>query len=414
MTESAKDAREEISYVLKIWKSNTKIDFTFSDDAPDAIRIGTSSTDTIQLSQQFARRDFFAPTMNSEGFILDNTTGNIDYLFTAFYCMNSLQEYKDEDKDELGRFKFKNSYQYRLKLEQANIVQACLNEISKALAAPVTTSKSKFFLTHDIDVVNGAILEDGFNVLKKGRIDIFFRFMFNVAINKPDWLNIDQILKIESEYDCKSVFYWIVNKGRINAREVNADYDFHSKKIQQQFSLVEKAGAENGLHKSISSERFSEELKKYGTLPIGNRYHYLKYALPQGYNDIERTGLKLDASLGFAEEMGFRNNYGSPFTPFDLVNRKPYSFVEVPLHIMDRTFFQYQKANPIETEKRIIAFFEKNKEQCVLSVLWHNNFFSNYKFKGYPGLYKKILLYIKENNFTTISQKEIVQQYLIA
>lgn len=413
ITGSASDVREEINYILKIWKCNTTAEFVCHDDSADGISIGTNPNDGIQISNQFASKDFFAPQLNNEGFVVDKSTGNIDYIFTAFYCINSLQEYKDKDKDELGRFKFRNSYQCRLKNEQSNVVQICLDEISRKAGVKPPAIKSRFFLTHDIDVVYGAIMEDGFNVLRKGRIDIFFRLLFHVAINKPDWLNIDKILSIESEYDCRSVFYWIVNKGRINQREVNADYDFHAKEVRRQFSMVEKAGAENGLHKSISQESFSQEIKKFGTMPLGNRYHYLKYSLPQAYHDIEQSGLRLDASLGFAEEMGFRNNYGLPFTPFDLVNRKSYSFVEAPLHIMDRTFFQYQKASPSSVARRIIDFFERNNRNCILSVLWHNNFFSNYKFKGYLDAYKKILLYIKENEYKTISQREIIEQFLI-
>ncbi len=314
----------------------------------------------------------------------------------------------------MGRFKFENSYQHRFKNTLENIVQLCFNEISKICGVTPPKEKTQFFLTHDIDMVNGAIIEDGFNVLKKGRIDQFLQLLFHVAIGKPDWLNMDKIMKMESEYDCKSVFYWIVNKGKINARERNADYVFQSSKIKKHFASVEKNGFENGIHKSISSETFQDELIKYGSKALGNRYHYLKFNLPQAYHDIEKAGLKLDASLGFAEEIGFRNSYGLPFNPYNFENRKPHSFVEVPLHIMDRTFFQYKKSTVHHAEKDIFTFFDKNRENCVLSVLWHNNFFSDYKFKGYLPLYKKILAYIKENNFNTISQKEIIQKYSIA
>ena len=144
--------------------------------------------------------------------------------------------------------------------------------------------------------MNGAIFEDGFNVLKKGRVDQFFKMLLRVAIGRPDWLNIDKIMKLESEYDCKSVFFWIVNKGKINDRERNADYSFHSKSIQKQFHRVADNGFENGIHKSISPQTFKEEFVKFGKLPISNRYHYLKFRLlePTRYREC---GLKIDASL---------------------------------------------------------------------------------------------------------------------
>lgn len=91
--------------------------------------------------------------------------------------------------------------------------------------------------------------------------------------------------------------------------------------------------------------------------------------------------------------------------------REPYAFIEAPLHVMDRTYFQYKKFNVVEAGRDIFDFFEKNRENCVLSVLWHNNFFSNYKFNGYFDLYKKILAYLKENDFETITQEEIYKRY---
>ena len=38
-------------------------------------------------------------------------------------------------------------------------------------------------------MVNGAIFEDGFYVLKKGRIDLFLRMLFNIAMGRHEWLN---------------------------------------------------------------------------------------------------------------------------------------------------------------------------------------------------------------------------------
>jgi len=403
--------RPEIKYILEIWSKNQRTEINFTNIQEGAVTIGNNERNMFCVSRLLELHN--SPSFN-EMCLIENRNGHPDFVSTAFFMINSLQEHNDKDRDVLGRFKFTNSYQYRFKNSKENIVQHCLNEISKIIGITPRNEKTRFFLSHDIDSVNGAILEDGFNVLKKGRIDQFFQMLLNVAITKPDWLNMDKIMKIESEYDCKSVFFWIVNKGRINQREKNADYLFRSKKIQREFNAIEQNGFENGIHKSISNETFEDEFIKYGQRPISNRYHYLKYTLPKAYHEIQGAGLKLDASLGFAEEIGFRNSYGLPFNPFDFKNRKPFSFVEVPLHIMDRTFFQYKKMNVKLAESEIIEFFEKNREHCVLSVLWHNNFFTNYKFKGYLDLYKKILGYIKENNFTTISQEEIIKKYSIS
>lgn len=394
-------------YILKLFGQSQGITIELNTSHDQLFRIHPSA-DFEALIQNPKQQK--AP--NAEGIILSNDN-TPDYLATAFYHINCLQEYQDCPLDDLNRFPYVNSLQHRHDNIQVNIGQYCFDQLAKELGIKSKKKKTRFFLTHDIDSVYGAILQDGFNVLKKGRIDIFFQLLFRAAIGKPDWLNMDLIMKLESVYDCKSVFYWLVNKGRLNSREINADYDFFNPKIQNIYKSVSDKGFENGIHKSISKDGFESELIKFDKKPIGNRYHYLKFNLPSGFDAIEESGLKLDSSLGFAEKMGFRNNYGLPFTPYNFAQKRPYSFVEVPLHIMDRTFFQYDRKSPEKATMAILDFLEKNKENCVLSILWHNNFFTDYKFKGYLKMYKAILEYICLGDFKTISQQEIIEDYLL-
>lgn len=407
--------KAQLVYLLNIWAKNRQVEVSFTESPDSALRIGRDDNSHFQLSESFVSSDPTRLVLNDQC-RLEAANGKPDILATAFYMLNALQEYDSSNRDDLGRFPYTRSYQYRFKNAKENIVQQYFDTISQIAGLSPRKEKTRFLLSHDIDAVYGAVIEDGFNVLKKGRIDLFLQLLFNGTLGRPDWLNIDRIMKIESEYDCRSVFFWLVNKGRINSREKNADYTFGSKGIQQQFREVEKNGYESGLHKSISRESFREELlkyEKYGKTPVSSRYHYLKFSLPQAFVDIEESGLKLDATLGFAEEIGFRNSYGLPFNPFDVRTGKPFSFVEVPLHVMDTTYFLYKKYSVHEAEKDIFDFFERNRENCVIDILWHNNFFSNYKFKGYLDLYKKMLAYIRDNNFGTITLQEIIKNYSI-
>jgi hypothetical protein len=215
----------------------------------------------------------------------------------------------------------------------------------------------------------------------------------------------------EDEHSFKSTFFLLVNKGRINSWEVNADYNIQNNKIQSVIRSIDQKGWENGLHKSISTDTLKEEMGKTGFSPVANRYHYLKFTLPALYDNLEESGLALDASLGFAESYGFRNSYGLPFFPFNMQKRKKYSFLEVPLNVMDVTFQKYMKIPREETAAEIIRFFEKNKYNCVLSVLWHNTFFTRYKFQGYLEVYKEVLAYLYESGYSGITTSEIITQY---
>jgi hypothetical protein len=261
--------------------------------------------------------------------------------------VSSAQELKNTTFDKYGRFPHAASYQKHFDVTNKNRVQHCFDEIVRTNhhlnSLKKTNSRSKIFLSHDVDFINGALIQDGFFALKKLNIQAIFMVLFQNLFHKLQWLNMDDIMKIENEYDFKSTFYWLVNKGISNAGIKNADYDFSDIKIQNQFNNVLLNGWENGIHKSISSDSFETEIEKLKFKPTGNRYHFLKFLPHQNYTEIEYAGLKFDSSLGFAEEIGFRNNYGQPFKPFNFSTKKAYNFVECPLHIMDTTLHHYQK-----------------------------------------------------------------------
>lgn len=415
LTDAARQHEPEIRYVLDLWSINQSQPIRFQTSRDGAFTIGTQPVDHLRIGPEFSGP--MSPTRTSPYVTIDGAASDhfeprtTDLLASAFQMVNALQEYNTSAIDDLNRYQYQASYQYRLNVTGDNLVQRCFDAISQRLNLQPKSIPTRFFLSHDIDIVYGAILEDGFHVIKKGRFDIFLRMLFTVALGRPEWLNMDKIMKLESAHDCKSIFFWIVNKGRINAREENADYNLKSRPIQKHFRNVESQGFENGLHKSLNRESFREEFAKYGNVPYANRYHFLKFRLPDAWHDIDSSGLKLDASLGYSAQMGFRNSYGLPFSPYNFASRQPFTFVETPLHIMDRTFYQYTKQTPEEAGKAIFEFFETNRTNCVLSVLWHNNFFTDFKFKGYLDLYKRILAYISDNNFRTISALEVIEQY---
>lgn len=334
-----------------------------------------------------------------------------------FYFINSFSEYQTsiEDRDELNRLKFSKSAQIQTGISE-NLVWSLMSSTINTYghlntSFKINTQKSYFFLSHDIDSLNGSTLQDGLWALKNKRFDVLFRLFINILIAKPHWFNIDLIMELESEYDFRSTFYWLVNKGRIDKRQTNSDYNIKSEKIGHIIEKINKNGFENGLHKSISDEAFKSELYKLPVKVVGNRYHYLKFTMPEGYTDLEKSGLKFDGSLGFAEHFGFRNNYGYPFSPYNPITRSHYSFLEVPLNVMDGTFQRYMRIPVNKTAETVIEFLEKNSRDCLLSILWHNTFFTDYKYKGYKEEYIKILQYLYEKKFTNINQTQIIETF---
>jgi hypothetical protein len=409
-----------IKYTLGIFAHNKKINAEFVNDASAAdLKIDETQNTDLPIAINFYKKlkeNKFQHTNYFDKECLITINSQPDLIATCFYMLNSFQEYNaTDDTDEVGRFVFEKSYQHKFGNIKENLVQKHFDKLSqhsKFLRTEAKNEKSSVFISHDIDNVNLAWIEDGFAALKAGQIHNVFRLLFNAAIQKPDWFNMDKIMAIHDEYSLKSTFFWVANKGKSTNGLYNADYDVRSKKVQQTISSIRQKGFENGIHKSVSDESFEQEIHKLGFKPIANRYHYLKFSLPQAYNELEQANIKLDSSLGFSKNYGFRNSYGQAFQPFNMEKQKAYNFVEIPLNIMDRTF--HYTHTPIKNiSNEVINFFEANKFNCTLSLLWHNNFFNSIKYNGYLQEYKKIIAYLYENDFKSLTQQEIINKYLI-
>jgi hypothetical protein len=84
--------------------------------------------------------------------------------------------------------------------------------------------------------------------------------------------------------------------------------------------------------------------------------------------------------------------------------------VEVPQILMDRTFYNLNMPI-VEAKKKFFDFVEKNKYNCVFTLNFHNNFFTELKYRGYSQLYRDILAGLKELGIEGIMQSEIIEEY---
>jgi hypothetical protein len=409
-----------IRYTLEVFALNKGItlrfvsergqaDLVVAEDAPADLPIA------IDFYHSLSRGQYAHGIHFKKDCLVYDSQGRADLLATCFYMINSLQEY-DAPRDKIGRFPFAQSYQQRFGNADQNLVQQYFDRLAthvKFSPHVKPAVKSAVFLSHDIDNINNAWLEDGFAALRRGNIPKLLSLLTHAAAGKPDWFNLDKVMTVHDERGLKSTFFWLANKGKASNGMKNADYDVRSPKVQEAIGRVAARGFVNGIHKSAEEESFAQESGKLGFEPFVNRYHFLRFSLPGAYASLEQAGIKVDASLGFSEQMGFRNSYGQPFQPFDVKAKRVHDLVEVPLHVMDRTFW-HQRVPATAVAERVIGFLESNRYNCVLSVLWHNNFFSSLKYDGYLDAYKKIIAYLYENDMPAVSPQAIHEKYRLS
>ena len=303
-------------------------------------------------------------------------------LACAFYLLNSLHEslLPQNKLDKYGRYPYPESIQYAHDLMEVDYVREIFEGIYKDLTSlTVPTEQSKLMWSHDIDYLYSAWKSDLILALRNSRYRGIPGILWKALTSPARWNNIDELLELEKEFDIRSTFFWLTEQGKSQVTPSHsidhADYHFRMAKIQKYWDRISKSGSMHGLHKSAFPTKIEDELQKLPDSVVINRNHFLRFQLPDHYDQIENSGLKSDASVGFPEHFGFRNSFGSPFQPYNLPKNRPYRFIEYPLHLMDATFLTYLNDDLESMTQKMTDFVHRHDRSCTISILLHNSYF---------------------------------------
>ncbi len=349
--------------------------------------------------QQAERGEWASERVMPDEPILRAADGQVDPLSTAFYLVNSLQEHGSSARDAYDRFPYAASLQARFDCVEENLVGHAFDRLYERLrerfAWPARVAPpSLILLSHDIDLVYRGWREDGKHALVRGQLAAVAGLLWRQASGQPDWLNIEKIMDLDQRWGMPATFFWIPRKAKRGESPPDADYRLDEPRIHRAMKAVAATpGFSLGLHASAGGSLAAERAGFPYPVAI-NRQHFLKFRLPDHYEQVEQAGLAADASLGFSERPGFRNSYGMPFQPWSLQRREPYRFVEFPLHLMDATFNHYwlggrdAESRAAFAVERGGAFLEKNRRGAVLSMLWHNNYLTGGAYAAFGPVYR--------------------------
>ncbi|MBL4652177.1 MAG: hypothetical protein JKY53_04825 [Flavobacteriales bacterium] len=343
---------------------------------------------------------------------------NLDIVAPAFYFLSGWQEYNSPHRDSIGRFPYEASIQKKLDIIDLPVVNYYFDilktAIEKAFEIELKVDlwegkETGVFLSHDIDKINSGWLEGGFNELKKGKPLSAFRVASQRGIGKDVWFNFDDITELEKRYQATSTFFFLPEKGKYKGVN-NADYSISEIKVIDSIINLNKNNYSIGLHgsygSSFESGKLRNELQNVPVKTTTNRFHFLSWEQRLTPSILDNSEIEKDCSLGFSEHYGYRNGMCHPFNLFDLKHDKMVKVIEYPLHLMDTTFQQKKYLNIDKLE--IPKVFEKlhseaKKFNGFTSVLWHNNFFSKYKYEGWSAVYESILASIDKKSTAFIS-----------
>ncbi len=351
------------------------------------------------------------------GYVLfptDNTDSLIpfDIPSAVFWLICRCEEYISENTpfDLHKRYDYRNSWLYSRNLLDKPIVNIWIIEFVNKIrtyfpALIVELPKYKFISTIDVDNMYAC---KGKSILQNlvGGVKSFFHQRINLAWNRITYFftnkdlydTYDEILIIHNNYRIKPVFFILTSKHTLYDRNLLPQNPYFKKTIN-----ILSENADFGIHFSYYSyeqNSYEWELNTLENLSktkiIKNRFHYLRFRIPQYYQKIYECGILEDYSMLYAQIDGFRAGTCTPYYFFNLKSDEVTSLKIFSSPFMDKHLtkkWYNEKAYNIDKIFNYIQNIKKFGGTFVL--LWHNEtLFEKENFKNTNlDIYKTIIEY---------------------
>lgn len=266
-------------------------------------------------------------------------------------------------------------------------------------------------LSHDVDRVNKTFqfLTHCLKNLKSRDLESAIYQVQSLTQQAHYWM-FEKVMDIEEKLGVRSTFFFLNETYPFRPWKLESwrlalgYYDMLAPKIQKVIRELDGHGWEIGLHGSYRSFRDVDLLKKekaqlesiVGHQVLGIRQHYLNLDNETWARQAE-AGFLYDASFGFTDNIGFKDNKFQPFMPFPAQQ-----FYVMPLAIMDGCVIR--RKNPLADALKVVDLARDQGACLVLN--WHQERFSEREFPGWMDLYLRLIEECKVRNahFTTIGE----------
>jgi hypothetical protein len=336
-------------------------------------------------------------------FGVDNL-GRPDWLGEIFEWISSADEISEEGRDAAGRIPYEKSIFSRQEKSpirpRAILAMAWLEGYlrygrakSKLVKAPSPVDGTDHFVicSHDIDIhwtQQWRWRERVKRQLKNALICPLESRSASVLISSTARLlksllgmRVDDfiplLLEAARKKDFQSTLFVIANS--VHRRDAN----YQLEQLVPRLREAVLAGFDVDLHASYTSIVEKCDLRSEADLlskhthryPSGNRQHWLRFdSHHKLFSEIERARLLYDSTLGFSNQVGFRNGACFAFPPYNFVKEEACNFLEIPLAIMDRALLHASRSSGRSYANLTDEVLEESRRfgWGGISMLWHN------------------------------------------
>lgn len=326
---------------------------------------------------------FFNPNLALE----KRYESSLDIFETIFFHISRFEEVFAEKNqfDEHGRLRSEEMFLVKNNLDKTPVVDHLVVEFFEKLGFKIRSRPTEFHMSHDIDILlkfhgwKKILKAFGSMLLKQHSLSGFRKltkqyFQFLTKKRKDpfdtfDWLFTNRNFKTKTVY--------ILPEGTIP--KIEKHFKLNEPKVREMIALARLRGYEIGLHPSYEAgfeEPFFLKEKEALEKTIGNklsqtRQHFLRWNWKTTPQIIQRSGLKIDSTLGFSDRIGFRCGTGFPYRLYDFENERPFDFFEIPMIVMDVSLLR-ESENP---SVLLHDFLNQNQMNTAITFNFHNSAF---------------------------------------
>lgn len=364
------------------------------------------------------------------------TTVYADLVASAFFWLSDWQNVTRSERDSHGRQPFQGSLQQFLQLHH----RAVVDEYSDLLATLLGISNLKnsrkqgwsTVISHDIDRIRkktaGIVVRESLDYLLLNRLDVGLKHRFGrwVKSMRQFTQNMDayeaSILRIMQEHKSRSNHGCFMFKSILNRHLHDANDYLSSPFFEVMLRTIRENQAEIGYHSGYEAGGNPDQMRaEYGKLcnRVGqnveiHRSHYLRYVEGVTFPMLEELGIKVDSSVAWADQTGFRAQTCRPYPLFDNVINRKVNVIEIPLAVMDTQPFGYMKLDADEAVDDAKAIVDTViRHQGVMVWNFHHHIYDEIDAPRWHILLEAAFEMGKSSQFTTFNSinEEITHIY---
>ncbi len=326
---------------------------------------------------------------------------------TIFFFLSRYEEYWDFPEDVHGRFTQKMSLSKDAECTHLPIVDMWVEwirlQLNGEFRLAIPKPKASFLSTFDIDHVRAFKwkgIPRSIGAMGKDIIDGNWKILFKrlsvwIGKEKDPYDVFDYLDRIHKGQNVNLLYFWLLGKYNEFDKNPNPRNTYFQKEIKRQ-SESHRVGIHPSYLSFLDDDSVSDEInilsRITGKSIFRSRFHFLRYRLPDSYQQLIRLGVEEDYSMGYPDGLGFRAGTSQPFLWYDLSKEETTTLSVHPFQIMDVTLKNYMRLSPNDAlgiSQEIIHQVEQYGG--TFTILWHNSSFEETEWGEWIYVFEKLL-----------------------